>query len=92
MAHEIKLAPNLNEIERDGNVLSCEFNGMKIRWAIGDDCSDLDEKTEHSLKEWLQTAIGMSGKMWQVPFILNKHLPFPSLVYVNDKVVDYPKE
>ena len=92
MAIEIKLAPNMDEIKRDGNVLSCEFNGMKIRWAIGDDCSDIDDKTERSLKEWLQNAIGMSGKMWQVPFILNKNLPFPSKIYVNDKEVDYPKD
>lgn len=89
---EIKIAPDLDEIEREGNVLKCEFNGMKIRWAIGDDCSDMDEKTEQALKSWLQTAIGMSGKMWQVPYMLNKNLPFPSKVYVNDKEVDYPKD
>ena len=92
MAKEIKIAPDLDEIKREGNVLSCEFNGMKIRWAIGDDCSDMDEWTERELKEWLRTAIGMSGKTWQVPYMLNKNLPFPSIVYVNDKVVDYPHE
>jgi len=89
---KIKIAPDIEEIKRDGNVLSCEFNNMKIKWCIGDDCSDIDESTERTLKQWLQTAIGMSGKMWQVPYMLNTHLPFPSIVYVDGKVVDYPKE
>lgn len=92
MTKEIKIAPDIEEIKREGNVLSCEFNNMKIKWCIGDDCSDIDESTEQALKQWLQTAIGLAGKMWQVPYMLNKQLPFPSIVYVDGKVVDYPKE
>ena len=92
MAEEIKIAPNLEEIERKANVFACEFNNMKIQWALADDCSDMDEETELNLKKWLQNAIGLSSKMWQVPFILNKHLPFASELYINGDRVDYPKE
>lgn len=88
----IKIAPDLGEIRRNGNVFETEFNGMAIKWAIAADCQNLSEKKETTLKTWLQTAIGMSGKMWQVPYALNKGLPFPSTVYVNGKEVDYPKE
>ena len=92
MATEIKIAPDLDEIKRKGNVFECDFNGMHIKWCIGDDCSDMSEKNEQALKEWLQTAIGMSGKLWQVPYALSKGLPFPSTVYVNGEAVEYPKE
>lgn len=92
MAIEVKIAPELDEIKREGNVFSCEFNGMAIRWCIAADCSDMSEKAETNLKKWLQNAIGLSGKMWQVPYLLNKNLPFASEVYVNDEKVDYPKE
>lgn len=88
----IKIAPDLGEIRRNGNVFETEFNGMAIKWVIAYDCSDMSVKNETALKQWLQNAIGMSGKMWQVPYALNKGLPFPSTVYVNGKEVDYPKE
>lgn len=81
----------MEEIKRKGNVFSCEFNGMQIRWAIGEDCSDMNGNAEEKLKQCLQTAIGLSGKMWQVAFVLNKSLPFPSKLYVNGKEVEYPK-
>ena len=92
MATEIKIAPELDEIKRDGNVFECDFNGMHIKWVIARDCSDMSEKNEQALKKWLQNAIGLSGKMWQVPYTLNKGLPFPSMVYVNGEEVEYPKE
>lgn len=92
MATEFKIAPDLDEIKRNGNVFECDFNGMHIKWAIARDCSVMDEKTEQTLKQWLQNAIGMSGKLWQVPYALNKGLPFPSIVYVNGEAVEYPKE
>ena len=91
MAKTIKIAPDLTEIRRDGNVLSCEFNNMAIRWCIAEDCNDLSEEEEYTLKQWLQTAIGMSSKMWQVPYLLNNNLSFPSKVYVNGKEVEFPK-
>ena len=92
METEIKIAPDLDEIKRKGNVFECDFNGMHIKWVIAYDCKELGISDEANLKKWLQNAIGMSGKMWQVPWVLNKQLPFPSTVYVNDKEVDYPKE
>lgn len=92
MAKEVKIAPDLDEIKRKGNVFECDFNGMHIKWAIARDCSNMDENNEAMLKQWLQTAIGLAGKMWQVPYALNRSLPFPSTVYVNDKEVEYPKE
>lgn len=92
MATEIKIAPDLDEIKREGNVFECDFNGMHIKWVIAMDCSDMSEKNETTLKKWLQNAIGMSGKLWQLPWMLNKKLPFPSTVYMNGKEVEYPKE
>ena len=87
----IKLAPDIEEIKREGNVFECEFNGMAIKWCIAADCKDMTEKNELTLKKWLQSAIAMSGKLWQVPYALNQQLPFPSIVYVNGEEVDYPK-
>ena len=93
MATTIKMAPDLDEIKREGNVFVCEFNNMAIRWAIAADCQDLSEKDETTLKKWLQNAIGMGGKIWQVPYLLNNGgLPFASEVYVNGERVPYPKE
>lgn len=88
---EIKIAPYLEEITRDNNVFSCDFNNMHIDWCIADDCSDMTAKTEEQLKKWLQITIGMSSKIWQVPYLLNKHLPFPSTIKVNGEIVEYPK-
>ncbi len=92
MAIEVKIAPDLDEIRREGNVFECNFNNMHIKWAIAADCSAMDEVTEKNLKQWLQNAIGLSDKMWQVPYLLNQQLPFASEVWVNGKKVDYPKE
>ena len=90
MAIEVKIAPDLEEIKREGNVFETDFNKMHIRWVIAMDCKDMSDKDETTLKQWLQNAIGFSGKMWQVPFLLNKNLPFASEVYVNDEKVEYP--
>ena len=65
---------------------------MSIRWCLAADCRDMSDEDETNLKKWLQNAIGMSGKTWQLPWYLNKNLPFASEVYVNDKIVEYPKD
>lgn len=90
MAKEVKIAPDLEEIKREGNVFETDFNNMHIKWVIAMDCKDMSDKDETTLKQWLQNAIGLSGKMWQVPYLLNDKLPFASEVYVNDKKVEYP--
>lgn len=92
MTKTIKMAPDLEEIKRDGNVFYVEFNGMRIKWVLDYKPENIGISDEAALKKWLQTAIGMSGKTWQVPYLLNKHLPFGSEVYVNDEVIDYPKD
>lgn len=92
MAIEVKIAPDLDEIRREGNVFETKFNNMHIKWVLAYDGNKIDISDEENLKKWLQNAIGMSGKMWQVPYLLNRHLPFPSEVYVNGKKVDYPKD
>ena len=89
---EIKIAPDLEEITRDNNIFSCDFNNMHIDWCIADDCNDMTAKTEETLKEWLQTTIALSSKTWQVPYMLNKHLPFPSIIKINGDIVEYPKD
>jgi len=53
MAKTVKIAPDLEEIKREENVFSCEFNGMAIRWAIADDCKNMSSDTEQNLKKWL---------------------------------------
>ena len=92
MAQEIKIAPDLDEIKREGNVFECDFNGMHIKWVLAYDGNKIGISDEETLKQWLQNAIGLSGKLWQVPYALNKGLPFPSTVYVNGEEVEYPKE
>ncbi len=87
----IKIAPSADEIRREGNVFLTEFNGMAIKWVLPPDYADMDDEDEQTLKDWLSTAIAMSGKMWQVPYQLNQHLPFKSEVYVNGERVEYPK-
>jgi hypothetical protein len=89
MAIEVKIAPDLEEITRQGNVFECDFDDMHIKWAIAADCRDMSEKNETNLKQWLQSAIGMSGKRWQIAWLLNKNLPFKSEVYINGKKVEY---
>ena len=90
MATTVKIAPDLDEIKREGNEFCCDFNGMAIRWRIEDDCSDMDAETEQLLKEWLQTAIGMSDRLWQVPYMLNEWLPFESKVFINGEEQKFP--
>lgn len=90
MAEKVSIAPDIEDIKRTGNVFECDFDGMHIKWAVATDCSDMDETTERNLKSCLQTAIALSGKMWQVPYALNMSLGFSSEVYVDDKRVDYP--
>lgn len=92
MAIEVKIAPELDEIKREGNVFETDFNNMHIKWVLAYDGNKIGISDEVNLKKWLQNAIGFSGKMWQVPYLLNKNLPFASEVYVNDEKVDYPKE
>ena len=88
---DIKIAPSADEITRASNVFKCHFNGMDIEWHIEADCSDMNEDNERKLKDWLSMAIAMSGKLWQVPYLLNANLPFASKIYVNNNEVDYPK-
>ena len=86
----IQIAPNLEEITRNNNVFSCHFNNMDIKWCIAYDCSNLSEKDETTLKEWLCNAIALSGKLWQLPYFLNESgLPFTSEVFVDGKKVEY---
>lgn len=87
----IQIAPCADEITRVGNVFSCDFNKMHIEWNIEADCNDMNEDNERKLKDWLSMAIAMSGKLWQVPYLLNANLPFPSKIYVNGNEIDYPK-
>ena len=86
----VKIAPDADEITVEGNVFRCTFNGMDIEWHIDYDVADNDSNIE-KLKRWLSGAIAMSGKLWQVPYLLNENLPFSSEIYVNGKKVDYPK-
>lgn len=83
----VKIAPDLSEITRKGNVFACKFNGMRFRWCIAEDCSCMNTEKENRLKQCLQAAIAMSDKCWQVRSALNQSLPFASKLYVDDKEV-----
>lgn len=86
----IKIAPDLEEITRENNVFSCEFNNKKIRWCIAYDCNNLSEENETNLKKWLQNAIALSGKAWQIAYLLNNNgLPFSSDIFINGYKVEY---
>lgn len=87
---EIKIAPSREEITRTDNVFTCEFYNMSIKWVIDWDCSELSEKDETLLKDWLSNAIAFSSKLWQVPFILNENLPFKSDIFVDDELIENP--
>jgi len=86
----VKIAPDADEISVDGNVFYCTFNGMDIEWHVDYDVANNDGDID-KLKEWLSSAIAMSGKMWQVPYLLNNNLPFSSEIYINGEKVDYPR-
>lgn len=86
----VKIAPDADEISVDGNVFYCTFNGMDIEWHVDYDVANNDDDID-KLKEWLSSAIAMSGKIWQVPYLLNNNLPFSSEIYINEKKVDYPR-
>lgn len=60
----IKLAPDLNEISVSGNVVSTEFNGMRIKYIM---CVEtIDPEDEEGIKKCLQGCIAMSSKTWQL--------------------------
>ena len=88
---EIKIAPDLDEIRREGNVFECDFNKMHIKWIVAYDGNKIGISDEASLKKLLQAAIALAGKMWQVAWTPNNNLPFASELYVNDEKVEYPK-
>lgn len=90
MVKKVKIAPNLDDIRRNGNVLECEYNDVHIKWVIAMDCSNISTEDETTLKQYLQAAIGTSSRLWQVPYKLNKAITLPSVVYVNDEVYNFP--
>ena len=49
-----------------GNVMSTKFNGMKIEYIMSVEPDELSEDDVENLKRWLQSAIGMSSKSWQI--------------------------
>jgi hypothetical protein len=79
----IDIYPDIEEITRKNNVFSCEFNNKKIRWCIAYDCNNLSEENETNLKMWLQNAIALSSKSWQIAFFLNNGLPFSSDIFID---------
>lgn len=90
MAKKVKIAPSLKDIRRNGNVFECEYNKIRIKWVIAMDCAYMSKENEKILKQWMQSAIGKSSRLWQVPYLLNKGNPYPSVVYMNDERFDYP--
>jgi hypothetical protein len=71
MAKDIKIAPDLNEVEVTDDSIHTEWNGgitYKAKLA--------DIRKKHGdkyLKESFSTAIALCSKLWQVEQVLNRH-------------------
>lgn len=64
----IKIAPDLDEIIVEANVMRTDFAGGVTYEADG-----LNKYDERFLKESFQAAIAMAGKRWVLEQVLNAH-------------------
>lgn len=66
----IKLAPDLEEFKVSKNVISVEFNGMKIKYIMAVE-EDIDHETFVGVSKCLQAAIALSSKSWQISRLMD---------------------
>ena len=71
MAKDIKIAPDLNEVEVADDSIHTDWNG-----GITYKASLADIRKKHGdeyLKQSFSTAIALCSKLWQVEQVLNRH-------------------
>ena len=71
MAKDIKIAPDLNEVEVADDSIHTDWNG-----GITYKASLADIRKKHGdeyLKQSFSTAIALCSKAWQVEHVLNRH-------------------
>ena len=67
----IKIAPDLNEVRLTKNVVSTEFNNMKISYTMPED--KYLQKNPLVVKQALRDGIALSSKLWFLEDLLNRH-------------------
>lgn len=85
----VKIAPSREEVTLGGNVLRTSFNGMDIEYRLAGGVTG--KYSADYLRDILCQAIAMSGKLWQLPFLLNNN-GVPGECYVDGEYVNYPKD
>lgn len=68
---KIKIAPNLNEVTLEKNVVSTKLNGMTISYTMPED--KYLEKNPLEVKQNLREGIALSSKLWFLEDLLNRH-------------------
>lgn len=88
----IKIAPDLDEITVSGNVVSTEFNGMKLEYVMA--VPEIAEEDIEPIKECMQAAIGIASKAWQIAWGLGQCIQVDGKpigrLYVNGELVKEP--
>ena len=79
----IKIAPNANEIKREGTSFITDFNGMHIVWQLPSEYAPMSKESEQNGKECLSCAIAMSSKLYQAAATLDRALGTATKFYVN---------
>lgn len=71
MAKDIKIAPDLNEVEVADDSIHTDWNGgITYKAKLADIRKKYGDKY---LKESFSTAIALCSKIWQVEQVLNRH-------------------
>lgn len=70
MSIRIKIAPDLKEVRLHKNVVSTEFNGMKLAYEMPD---EYQVYKVNAIKEAFRTAIAMVSKTTQIEWVLNEY-------------------
>ena len=69
---EIVIAPNLNEIvvKNNGHIFEVEYNSLRIEFVLNEN-NTLNENCWNTMKRYIQQAIALSSKSWQVKLLLD---------------------
>jgi len=69
---EIVIAPNLNEIvvKDNGHIFEVEYNSLRIEFVLNEN-NTLNENCWNTMKRYIQQAIALSSKSWQVKWLLD---------------------
>lgn len=85
----IKIAPSLEEVTLEDGILKTHFNSMDIEYRLA--AGVAEQYTHESIRKGFCQAIALSGKLWQLPFLLNNN-GVHGECYVNGEHINYPKD